>query len=119
MNQFMRHAATLGCVFKQGLADGDSFEKCTVRNHRVAFVFARFLVLRGAEFTPISHQIHTGIRTEIAPVSHRSLGELRCWLGLLEVFPDELAIGAEDHLHVLVPQLAGHVPRIGACSQHG
>ena len=43
----------------------------TVRNHRVAFVFARFLVLRGAEFTPISHQIHTGIRTEIAPITWR------------------------------------------------
>lgn len=91
----------------------------TGQNHRVAFVFARFLVLRGADFTPISHQIHTGIRTEIAPVSHRSLGELSCWLWLLEVFTDELAIGSEDHLYILMPQLVGYVPRVGTSGQHG
>ncbi len=42
-----------------------------MRNHCVALIFARFLVLSGAAFTPISHEIHTGIRTVFAPITLR------------------------------------------------
>ena len=40
-------------------------------------------------------------------------------LGLPVVVPDEFAVGAEDHLHILMPQLAGHVRWIGAGRQQG
>ena len=52
--------------------------------------------------------------TRNAPISVDSAqGRFR----LLVVVPDELAVGAENHLHILVPQLAGHVPGIGAGRQ--
>ena len=44
--------------------------------------------------------------TEIKPAS---LGRLQICLWLLEVFPDELAIGAKYHLHILMPQLLGDI----------
>ena len=77
----------------------------------MALFFARFIVLYGAVFTPISHGNHT----DLAPITCC----LHCWLGLLEVFTDELAIGSEDHFHVFVTELARHVPRVGASGQHG
>ena len=73
------------------------------------YFFARFLVLYGAVFTPISHGNHT----DLAPITCC----LQCWLALLIVLTDELAVGSEDHFHIFVPQLLGDIPSIHSSSQ--
>jgi len=55
-----------------------------------------------------SHQFHTGITSKFARESHRSLCGLQSWLGFLEVFTDEFAIGSEDYLYIFMPKLASH-----------
>jgi hypothetical protein len=47
------------------------------------------------------------------------LNRLEARLRLLEVFPDELAIGAKHHLHILMPQLLGDIPRVVSGGQQG
>lgn len=73
------------------------------------YFFARFLVLYGVVFTPISHGNHT----DLAPITCC----LQCWLALLMALTDELAVGSKDHFHIFVSQLLGNVLRICTCSQ--
>src|SRR5690606_34216988 len=58
-------------------------------------------------------------RTEIAPISHRSVfpHNAQLWFGLLIVIPDELAVGSKNHLHIFMAQLAGHVPGVSTSSE--
>ena len=50
------------------------------------------------KITRKSHRNHTGL-----------LNGFQACLGLLEVLPDEFAIGAKYHLHILMPELLSDI----------